>query len=178
MGFLAIMLALMAMRQILALWGNYEHWNILIVGQLTELPGLVVSIMALLTIFFLKHIFTERRQIDEQLSYQANHDTLTGLVNRREFERRTERLLSTIQRDNGEHALCFMDLDQFKVVNDTCGHAAGDELLRQLGSVLTVTLRHRDTLARLGGDEFGILMEHCSLDDAHRVATSLQKAIQ
>jgi diguanylate cyclase (GGDEF)-like protein len=178
MGFLAIMLALMAMRQILALWGNYEHWNILIVGQLTELLGLVVSIMALLTIFFLKHIFTERRQIDEQLSYQANHDTLTGLVNRREFERRTERLLSTIQRDNGEHALCFMDLDQFKVVNDTCGHAAGDELLRQLGSVLTVTLRHRDTLARLGGDEFGILMEHCSLDDAHRVATSLQKAIQ
>ena len=178
MGFIAIMLALMAMRQILTLWVNYETWNILIVGQLTELFGLVVSIMALLTIFFLKRILIERRQVDKQLSYQASHDTLTGLVNRREFEYRAERLLSTIKQDNSEHALCFMDLDQFKVVNDTCGHTAGDEMLRQLGSVLTVTVRHRDTLARLGGDEFGVLMEHCSLDDAHRVATSLQKAIQ
>jgi diguanylate cyclase (GGDEF)-like protein/PAS domain S-box-containing protein len=120
----------------------------------------------------------ERKQAEEQLSYQASHDALTGLVNRREFERRTERLLATVQRDRSEHALCFMDLDQFKVVNDTCGHTAGDELLRRLGSLLQETVRHRDTLARLGGDEFGVLMEHCSLDDAHRVATTLQKTIQ
>ena len=178
MGFLAIMLALMATQQIFTFWESHASWNILIIGRVTELPALVVSIMALLAISFLKHILTERKHVDAQLSYQANHDTLTGLVNRREFQCRTERLLSTIKQDKSEHALCFMDLDQFKVVNDTCGHAAGDELLRQLGSVLTVTLRHRDTLARLGGDEFGILMEHCSLDDAHRVATSLQKAIQ
>jgi len=121
---------------------------------------------------------TERKQIEEQLTYQASHDALTGLVNRREFEHRTERLLSTIQLDKSEHALCFMDLDQFKVVNDTCGHTAGDEMLRQLSSVLMNSVRHRDTLARLGGDEFGVLLEHCSLDDAQRVATSLHKTVQ
>jgi diguanylate cyclase (GGDEF)-like protein/PAS domain S-box-containing protein len=121
---------------------------------------------------------TERKQVEEKLSYQAAHDVLTGLVNRREFERRAERILDTIRRDKDEHALCFMDLDQFKVVNDTCGHMAGDEMLRQITSVLHDTVRKRDTLARLGGDEFGVLMEHCSLDDAHRVAASLQKAIQ
>ena len=121
---------------------------------------------------------TETRQLSEQLSFQASHDDLTGLVNRREFERRAERLLVTVKQDKSEHALCFMDLDQFKVVNDTCGHIAGDELLRQLSTVLQNEVRHRDTLARLGGDEFGILMEHCSLDGAQRVATSLLMAIQ
>ncbi|MFB3042451.1 MAG: EAL domain-containing protein, partial [Candidatus Poribacteria bacterium] len=121
---------------------------------------------------------TETRQLSEQLSFQASHDALTGLVNRREFERRAERLFATVKQDKSEHALCFMDLDQFKVVNDTCGHVAGDEMLRQLSSVLESAVRHRDTLARLGGDEFGVLMEHCSLDGAHRVATSLLTAIQ
>jgi diguanylate cyclase (GGDEF)-like protein/PAS domain S-box-containing protein len=121
---------------------------------------------------------THEYELSEQLSYQASHDALTGLINRFEFERRAERLLSTVRHDKGEHALCYLDLDQFKVINDTCGHTAGDELLRQLSSLLIETVRHRDTLARLGGDEFGVLMEHCSLDAAHRVATSLQKAIQ
>ncbi|GJM04669.1 MAG: hypothetical protein DHS20C09_06600 [marine bacterium B5-7] len=121
---------------------------------------------------------TERKKADEKIQFQANHDALTGLVNRREFERRTERLLANIIHDKHEHALCYMDLDQFKVVNDTCGHIAGDELLRQLSNVLQKVVRYRDTIARLGGDEFGVLMEHCSLDDANRVAISLQKAIQ
>jgi diguanylate cyclase (GGDEF)-like protein/PAS domain S-box-containing protein len=121
---------------------------------------------------------TERKQVDDLLTYQANYDDLTGLVNRREFERRTERLLSTVRQNKSEHALCFMDLDQFKVVNDTCGHIAGDEMLRQLSSLLNIEVRHRDTLARLGGDEFAILMEYCSLENAQRVAASLQKAIQ
>lgn len=122
---------------------------------------------------------TERKEASELLSYQANHDALTGLVNRREFERRTERLLTTIHDEKDkQHALCFMDLDQFKVVNDNCGHSAGDEMLRQISKILQSVVRHRDTLARLGGDEFGVLMEYCSLDDAHRVASSLQKAIQ
>jgi len=121
---------------------------------------------------------TDRKQADNRLTHQANHDALTGLVNRREFERRIKQLLSSSKQSNDEHALCFMDLDQFKVVNDTCGHAAGDELLRQLTSVLKDIVRNRDTLARLGGDEFGVLIEHCSLDDAHRVTTSLQEAIQ
>jgi diguanylate cyclase (GGDEF)-like protein/PAS domain S-box-containing protein len=121
---------------------------------------------------------TERKRAEDRLFFQASHDGLTGLVNRREFERRVERLIESVRQDGETHALCFMDLDQFKVVNDTCGHTAGDEMLRQLASLLLKTVRHRDTLARLGGDEFGVLMEHCSLDDAHRVATSLQKAIQ
>jgi diguanylate cyclase (GGDEF)-like protein/PAS domain S-box-containing protein len=121
---------------------------------------------------------TDRKQADDLLNYQASHDNLTGLINRREFERRSEKLLDSVKQDDSKHALCFMDLDQFKVVNDSCGHIAGDELLRQLSSLLLKVVRKRDTLARLGGDEFGVLMEHCSLDDAHRVATSLQKAIQ
>ena len=122
---------------------------------------------------------TESKEINELLTYQASHDALTGLVNRREFERRTERLLSTIHREKeGQHALCFMDMDQFKVINDNCGHTAGDEMLRQISAILQGVVRHRDTLARLGGDEFGVLMEYCSLDDAHRVAGSLQKAVQ
>ncbi len=120
----------------------------------------------------------EHVRAENKLTFQANHDALTGLVNRRVFENRTERLLSTIKRDKCDHAMCYLDLDQFKVVNDTCGHTSGDELLRQISSLLLETVRHRDTLARLGGDEFGVLMEHCSLDDAHRVATSLLKALE
>jgi diguanylate cyclase (GGDEF)-like protein len=113
-----------------------------------------------------------------QLIYQSNHDDLTGLINRREFERRAEWLLATLRHDSNEHALCYLDLDQFKIINDTCGHNAGDEMLRQISSVLKTAMRQRDTLARLGGDEFGILMENCSLDEAHQLARSIQQAIQ
>lgn len=119
-----------------------------------------------------------RKQSEEQLTYHASHDSLTGLVNRHEFERRVSKLLERAQNNSDEHALYFMDLDQFKIVNDSCGHAAGDEMLRQLTAVLQNFVRKRDTLARLGGDEFGVLIEYCSLDDAYRIATTLQKAIQ
>ena len=119
-----------------------------------------------------------RKRVEHKLTYQASHDALTGLVNRREFENRAERLLSTKGQKKGEHALCYMDLDQFKVINDNYGHNAGDELLRQLGAELQKVVRKSDTLARLGGDEFGVLMERCSLDDAYRVADSLLKVIQ
>ena len=121
---------------------------------------------------------THELELNEQLSYQARHDTLTGLLNRREFERRVSRLLTNIKDDEDCHALCFMDLDQFKVINDTCGHVAGDELLRQLGRLLQATVRQSDTLARLGGDEFGILMEHCTLNQAQRVAESLLEVVR
>ena len=120
---------------------------------------------------------TERKNAEQQLSYQATHDTLTGLINRHELERRTKRLLVSLPDDGDEHALCFMDLDQFKVINDTCGHIAGDELLRQLGMLLSQTVRKRDTLARLGGDEFAVLMEHCTLNQARRVADSLLNSL-
>ncbi|MCI0399781.1 MAG: EAL domain-containing protein [Gammaproteobacteria bacterium] len=121
---------------------------------------------------------TEARQLSEELSYQASHDVLTGLVNRREFERRLKRVLHSSRADQTEHALLYLDLDRFKTINDTCGHLAGDELLRQLGEVLRGTVRSRDTLARLGGDEFGVLLEHCSVVQARRLAKALQKIIQ
>ena len=121
---------------------------------------------------------TNEYKLHEQLNHQACHDALTGLINRPEFERRTEQLLATVRGTKNEHALCFLDLDQFKVVNDTCGHIAGDELLRQLSSSLQQAVRQSDTLARLGGDEFAILIENCTLEHAERIAQALQKRIQ
>ncbi len=121
---------------------------------------------------------TEARELSEQLSYQASHDALTGLLNRRAFEQRLQQLLETAQTERIEHVFCYLDLDQFKVINDTCGHVAGDELLRQLGQLLNETIRDRDTLARLGGDEFGILLERCSIKEAARVTTAVQNAIE
>jgi diguanylate cyclase (GGDEF)-like protein/PAS domain S-box-containing protein len=121
---------------------------------------------------------TARKQAEAALSYQATHDALTGLINRHEFERRLVRVLRTTRKLRSQNALCYLDLDQFKVINDTFGHMAGDELLRQLAQLLTRTVRKRDTLARLGGDEFGVLMEQCSLTQARRVANKLRKAVE
>ncbi|MGH8531761.1 MAG: diguanylate cyclase domain-containing protein, partial [Gammaproteobacteria bacterium] len=120
---------------------------------------------------------TEARRAERQLSYHASHDALTGLINRREFERRLERILGTATEDE-RHGVIYLDLDQFKVVNDTCGHVAGDELLRQVGAVLASQLRKRDTLARLGGDEFGVLLEHCEQGRALRIAHLMREALQ
>lgn len=121
---------------------------------------------------------TEARQLSEQLSYQASHDALTDLLNRRAFEQRLQQLLETARAKKIEHVFCYLDLDQFKVINDTCGHIAGDELLRQLGQLLKQHIRGRDTLARLGGDEFGILLESCSIAEATRVTTAVQQAVE
>ena len=120
---------------------------------------------------------TEERKLAQQLSHQATHDTLTGLVNRPEFERRLTHLLGSAN-PHVPHALLYLDLDQFKVVNDTCGHAAGDDLLRQISALLRTKLRAADTLARLGGDEFGVLLEHCSVVEAKRIAHSLRELLQ
>lgn len=120
---------------------------------------------------------TATLQLSEELSYQASHDALTGLFNRREFDRRVQQLLHSAQGGETEHALCYLDLDQFKVINDICGHIAGDQLLRELGQVLKGKIRQRDTLARLGGDEFGLLLEDCSLRYAERVANEMQRAV-
>ena len=114
----------------------------------------------------------------EQISYQASHDILTGLINRREFESRLDRVLKNAQQHGSVHALFFLDLDQFKIVNDTCGHAAGDELLRQITHQLRQKIRDRDTLARMGGDEFTVLLENCHLDDAVQVAQQLRETVQ
>ncbi len=118
------------------------------------------------------------RRYQSDLSFQATHDPLTGLVNRREFERRVGAALSRAKNERSQHALLYMDLDQFKVVNDTCGHTAGDEYLRQLSVVLGAGLRKHDTLARLGGDEFGVLLEHCPPQQTLRIADQLRERIQ
>ncbi|MFM9883322.1 MAG: EAL domain-containing protein [Burkholderiales bacterium] len=120
---------------------------------------------------------TGKRDAARHLAHQAAHDSLTGLVNRGEFERRLKRVLES-RAPHETHALLYLDLDQFKIVNDTCGHVAGDELLRQIAALLQSHVRKRDTLARLGGDEFGALLEHCSLDQAKHVAEQLRRAVQ
>ena len=120
---------------------------------------------------------TEARHLAERLSYQASHDALTDLLNRRGFEQRLRQMLEAAKVESVEHVLCYLDLDQFKVINDTCGHIAGDELLRQLGQLLRQHIRDRDSLARLGGDEFGILLERCSVTEATRVTTALRRAV-
>jgi len=124
------------------------------------------------------HDVSEARELNRRLSYHASHDVLTGLVNRREFENRMERALKSAKARETSYALCCLDLDQFKIVNDTCGHSAGDALLGQVGALLKSKVRWRDTLARLGGDEFGILLESCSLDEAMRTAESLREAVR
>lgn len=124
------------------------------------------------------HDISQIRAMAQQLIWQASHDALTGLVNRREFERRLGELLATAKAESREHALMFMDLDNFKAVNDTCGHGAGDELLRQLTSVMMARMRGSDTLARLGGDEFGALLESCPLDQALRIANGMRETVR
>ncbi len=120
---------------------------------------------------------TENRALASKLTYQASHDMLTGLVNRHEFESRLEQTLPVVLSQELPYAICYMDLDQFKIINDTCGHNAGDELLRQISHVLRGNLRKSDTLARLGGDEFGVLLEGCSIDKAREIAETLLHSI-
>lgn len=120
---------------------------------------------------------TERRAMLAEAHHNAQHDDLTGLVNRREFERRLNSLFESAKTRNAQHALLYVDLDQFKVVNDTCGHMGGDELLRQLVMHVREQIRKHDTFARLGGDEFGVLLENCQMDQALDIAEKLRQAI-
>jgi diguanylate cyclase (GGDEF)-like protein/PAS domain S-box-containing protein len=125
------------------------------------------------------HDVSKERRLHRALYYQASHDALTGLINRREFENRlTAAVENARQETGGRHALLYLDLDQFKLVNDTCGHPAGDQLLKQITGVLQARVRGGDTLARLGGDEFGVLLHDCSQDQALRIADGLRQAIR
>jgi diguanylate cyclase (GGDEF)-like protein/PAS domain S-box-containing protein len=123
------------------------------------------------------HDVTESRELNRRLSYAASHDILTELVNRAEFENRLGRSLKSARALETSYAVLYIDLDQFKIVNDACGHSAGDQLLKQIGALLKSKIRWRDTLARLGGDEFGVLLESCTMDEALRTAESLREVI-
>jgi diguanylate cyclase (GGDEF)-like protein/PAS domain S-box-containing protein len=118
------------------------------------------------------------RESEQRLAWQASHDVLTGLVNRREFERQLEQALDEIKIKGYQHSLCYLDLDQFKIVNDTCGHGVGDDLLRQVTDLLRSQIRSSDVLARLGGDEFGLLLYHCPLDQAEKTANTLCQSLR
>ncbi|MDG9883131.1 EAL domain-containing protein [Pseudomonas putida CSV86] len=166
-----------------ALSGGSEH-----VRQIQRLDGSTVAV-ALVgapiisegrisgTVLVL-HDMTQERQYIANLSWQATHDALTGLSNRRDFEYRLEQALAELARHSGRHSLMFLDLDQFKLVNDTSGHAAGDELLRHICAVLQSALREGDVLARLGGDEFGVLLHDCPPEQAERIAENLRQSVQ
>lgn len=123
------------------------------------------------------HDVSHARVLANQIAYQARHDSLTGLINRREFETYLNQALESAANDGRHHAMCYIDLDQFKIVNDSCGHIAGDQLLKELAGTLHSLVRENDVLARLGGDEFGVLLEGCPLDKAFSIAEALRDAI-
>ena len=143
-----------------------------LVGATLRIDGVTAGAVLVL------HDKTSEQEYISRLSWQASHDALTDLANRREFEGRLEKALERLSRRPGHHALMFVDLDQFKVVNDTCGHAAGDQLLRQVSAVLQAGLTDADLLARLGGDEFGVLLENCPPEAAAEIAERLRRAVQ
>ncbi|WP_462320666.1 diguanylate cyclase domain-containing protein, partial [Halochromatium sp.] len=132
-----------------------------------ELRGLVVVF----------HDKTQERAMERQLTYQAKHDALTGLINRREFEHRLTELIDQLEDGPAQHLLCYIDLDQFKLVNDVCGHAAGDALLRQVANLLKRGLRSADTLARLGGDEFGVLLTNCPIERGVEIVETMRERV-
>lgn len=121
---------------------------------------------------------TDRRELEERLAYQATHDELTGLINRREFERRLRLLARREHHADQLHVLCYLDLDNFKVVNDSCGHLAGDELLRRVSALLSAQVRSRDMLARVGGDEFALLLENASQEEAQALAERMRETVE
>ncbi|MES2150087.1 MAG: EAL domain-containing protein [Pseudomonadota bacterium] len=124
------------------------------------------------------HDVSHERKLAHQLTWQAAHDTLTGLINRREFEVAIAGALASAKQDGHQHALLFMDLDRFKVINDTCGHGAGDVLLQLLSKMLQTHMRESDILARLGGDELGVLLSFCPLSQAIKIANDIRQSIR
>lgn len=127
----------------------------------------------LLGVVLVFHDVTEQRRLSGEMSYRASHDALTGLINRIEFEARLRRTLNKAHEERSQHALMYIDLDQFKLVNDACGHSVGDQLLQQVAKLMGEAVRARDTLARLGGDEFAVILEHCTTEQAQRVAQQI-----
>jgi len=155
----------------LARGGNAERSVELTVTPLKGPKGDIVG-----TVVVLRDV-SELRGLTRQMSYQASHDGLTGLVNRREFERRLEEALEQAHTATHRHVLCYLDLDRFKVVNDSCGHMAGDGMLREVAALIKETVRDSDTVGRLGGDEFGLLLTGCPLEKARQIADDVVRKV-
>jgi len=132
-----------------------------------EISGLVLVL----------HDTSELRGLTRQMTYQASHDALTGLVNRREFERRLQEATDSALTSDIGHALCYLDLDHFKVVNDTCGHTAGDNMLREIASLIKDAVRDSDSVGRIGGDEFALLLAGCPLEKARQIADNVVRSV-
>ena len=138
---------------------------------------LLVDGKEILGLVLVLHDTSELRGLTRQMTYQASHDALTGLVNRREFERRLQEAMDSAQTVNVGHALCYLDLDRFKVVNDTCGHTAGDNMLREVASLIKDAVRDSDTVGRIGGDEFALLLVGCPLEKARQIADDVVRTV-
>ena len=139
------------------------YWDLVAIAPVKTASGAITHFVGV------QNDITEQKLLEAQLAHDATHDALTNLVNRREFETRLENAVAAAKEHGLHHVLCYLDLDQFKLVNDTAGHAAGDELLREIRRMLSGRFRGRDTVARLGGDEFGLLLENCMLDRAFKI---------
>ena len=151
--------------------GEHEH-SIEITASPIRGPG--NSISGTVVVF---HDVSEIRGLTRQMSYQATHDALTGLINRREFERRLQEAVDSAHAEEAVHILCYMDLDRFKAVNDSCGHLAGDNMLREVATLIKDQVRDSDFVGRLGGDEFGTLLVGCPIDKARQIATDICTAV-
>lgn len=149
-----------------------EYWVMEHIAPILDDKGIITHFVAM------QQDITEAYKASQKMSYQAAHDSLTGLINRNEFEIRLEQAVLSASQNSSHHALCFLDLDQFKVVNDTSGHVAGDEMLKQIGGLLKEHLRETDTLARLGGDEFAVLIQNCSIEQARIKAEDILSVIE
>ncbi|HEV8262678.1 MAG TPA: GGDEF domain-containing protein, partial [Burkholderiales bacterium] len=167
--------------------GEATRWirSMLLVVVLT-VAGILIPFGILLTQRMVSQVDRAERELKElklgqeyavKLAYHASHDPLTNLVNRLEFEKRLALALHTATSQGRQHSVMYLDLDQFKIVNDTCGHAAGDQLLRQVSALLKEQVREGDSLARLGGDEFGVLLENCPMQEAIGIANKLRQCI-
>ena len=151
--------------------GEHEH-SVEITASPIRGPG--NSISGTVVVF---HDVSEIRGLTRQMSYQATHDPLTGLINRREFERRLDEAMDTAHAEEAVHMLFYMDLDRFKAVNDSCGHLAGDNMLREVAGLIKDEVRESDFVGRLGGDEFGALLIGCPIDKARQIASDICNAI-
>ncbi len=162
----------MGRRAVMVTVGSEQEHSVEITASPVRGPG--NSISGTVVVF---HDVSELRGLTRKMSYQATHDPLTGLINRREFERRLDEAMDSAHAEEAVHMLFYMDLDRFKAVNDTCGHLAGDNMLREVAALIKAEVRDSDFVGRLGGDEFGALLVGCPIEKARQIATDICNAV-